>query len=232
MKNNRKKSRPKFPTCGKACITVSSKALIPLAIFRSLSTKTTKQGRKEEKTVRRLKQIKCCNVFSYVLKGKSLSEVPVFASTNPQYDDGLFIELQVQYMKIPSSEHGENTFCTEIVFDIENNFCTHHVLPIPMFCKKKSFWQRFTCVPSKRAEARFILNSWSKKIPSKFIQGHPNTALKYYSPTFAEEKTFALVLQIDFTQLFTRCKRLNRTKVLPSAMVSEYTLASQTGGKK
>jgi hypothetical protein len=38
----------------------------------------------------------------------SLSEALIFASTNPQYDDRLFIELQVQYMKIPSSEHGEN----------------------------------------------------------------------------------------------------------------------------
>ena len=28
-------------------------------------------------------------------------------------------------------------------FWIQNNFCTQHVLPI--FCKKKSFWQRFTC---------------------------------------------------------------------------------------
>ena len=37
--------------------------------------------------------------------GKSLSEAFIFASTNPQYDDRLFIELQVQYMKIPSSEH-------------------------------------------------------------------------------------------------------------------------------
>jgi uncharacterized protein (DUF934 family) len=34
--------------------------------------------------------------------GKSLSEALIFASTNPQYDDRLFIELQVQYMKIPS----------------------------------------------------------------------------------------------------------------------------------
>ena len=36
--------------------------------------------------------------------GKSLSEALIFASTNPQYDDRLFIELQVQYMKIPSSK--------------------------------------------------------------------------------------------------------------------------------
>ena len=56
-------------------------------------------------------------------------------STNPQYDDRLFMELQ--YMKITSSEHGENMLCTEIVFDIQNTFCTHHVPP--MFCRKKSY---------------------------------------------------------------------------------------------
>ena len=69
--------------------------------------------------------------------GKSLSEVLIFASTNPQYDDRLFIELQVQYMKIPSSELGENMLCTDIVFVIQNNFFTQHVLS--MFSKKKSF---------------------------------------------------------------------------------------------
>ena len=37
----------------------------------------------------------------------------------------------------------ENMSCKEIISDIQNNFCTQHVLP--MFCKKKSFWQRFTC---------------------------------------------------------------------------------------
>ena len=68
--------------------------------------------------------------------GKSLSEALIFASTNPQYDDRLFIELQVQFMKIPSSEHGENKLCTVIVFDIQNKLCTQHVLPI--FCKNKS----------------------------------------------------------------------------------------------
>ena len=60
--------------------------------------------------------------------GKSLPEALIFASTNPQYDDRLFIELQIQYMKIPSSEHGENVLCTEIVFDIQNNSCSPHVL--------------------------------------------------------------------------------------------------------
>ena len=78
-----------------------------------------------------------------VCKGKPFSEALIFASANLQYDDNLFIELQVQYIKIPSSEHGENMLCTEIVFDIQNNFCIQHVLL--MFWKKKNFWPRFTC---------------------------------------------------------------------------------------
>jgi hypothetical protein len=44
--------------------------------------------------------------------GKYLSEALILASTNPQYDDRLFIELRVQYMKIPRSEHVENMLCT------------------------------------------------------------------------------------------------------------------------
>ena len=34
-------------------------------------------------------------------------------------------------------KQGESTMCTGIVFDIQNNFCTQHVLP--MFCKKEEF---------------------------------------------------------------------------------------------
>ena len=67
------------------------------------------------------------------ITGKSLSEILIFASTN----DRLFIELQVQYMKTPRSEQGKNMLCTEIIFDIQNNFCTQPV--VPMFYKKKSF---------------------------------------------------------------------------------------------
>ena len=48
--------------------------------------------------------------------GKSLSEALIFASTNPQYDKRLFIDLPVQYMKTTSSEHWENMLCTQIVF--------------------------------------------------------------------------------------------------------------------
>ena len=46
-------------------------------------------------------------------KGKSLSEALIFALTNPQYDDRLFIELPVEYMKIPSSEHVVYINCSE-----------------------------------------------------------------------------------------------------------------------
>ena len=44
--------------------------------------------------------------------GKSFSEALILVSTNPQYDLRLFIELRVQYMKIPSSEHVENMLRT------------------------------------------------------------------------------------------------------------------------
>ena len=44
--------------------------------------------------------------------GKSFSEELILASTNPQYDKRLFIELQVQHMKIPCLEHGKNMLCT------------------------------------------------------------------------------------------------------------------------
>ena len=43
-----------------------------------------------------------------MLTGKSISEVLIFASSNPQYDNRLFMGLQVQYKKFPSSEQDEN----------------------------------------------------------------------------------------------------------------------------
>ena len=44
--------------------------------------------------------------------GKSISEALILVSTNPHYDRRLSIELQVQYMKIASSEHAQNMLCT------------------------------------------------------------------------------------------------------------------------
>ena len=49
---------------------------------------------------------------TFLVTGKSFSEALILASTNPQCDKRLFIELHVQYMKIASSEHGENMLCT------------------------------------------------------------------------------------------------------------------------
>jgi hypothetical protein len=74
--------------------------------------------------------------------GKSMSEALIFASTNPQYDNRLFIELPVQYMKIPSSEHVKNmsrTWCVQklfFCFDIQNNLCKQHVLNMFLTCSE------------------------------------------------------------------------------------------------
>ena len=58
--------------------------------------------------------------------GKSLSEALILASTNPKYDKGLFIELQVQYMKITA----QNMLLTQIVLNVKmkNNLCTQHTM--------------------------------------------------------------------------------------------------------
>ena len=51
-----------------------------------------------------------------------MSEAFVFATPNPKYKNRLFIDVPVQYMKIPSSEHGENMLCTEIVLTFKTIF--------------------------------------------------------------------------------------------------------------
>ena len=55
-----------------------------------------------------LKYLPKSTVIYDLVTGKSFSELLILASTNPQYDKRLSIELPVQYMKIPSSEHGVN----------------------------------------------------------------------------------------------------------------------------
>jgi hypothetical protein len=45
--------------------------------------------------------------------GKSFSEALILALTHPQFDQRLFIELRVQYMKITSSEHVAYINCSE-----------------------------------------------------------------------------------------------------------------------
>ena len=61
-----------------------------------------------------------------VRTGKSLSEVLILVSTNSQYDERLFIELQVQYKKTTSSVHVENIklflFYHQVQFDVNNMY--------------------------------------------------------------------------------------------------------------
>ena len=51
--------------------------------------------------------------------GKSLSDVLIYLSINPQFDNRLFNDLQVQYEKISMSEHVENMQCTQIVLNVK-----------------------------------------------------------------------------------------------------------------
>ena len=68
--------------------------------------------------------------------GKYLSEALVFASTNPQYDDTLFIELQVQYMKIPSSNLGR-TCCVQKLFLTLRTIFVHNMFS-PCSAKRRA----------------------------------------------------------------------------------------------
>ena len=100
-------------------------------------------------------------ISSSWVTGKSLSEALIFALTNPQSDDRLFIELQVQYMKIPSSNLWR-ACCVQKLF---RTFRTIFVLP--MFWKEKSFWQRFTCTQSKFIE---FMNAKSQELSLVFFR--------------------------------------------------------------
>ena len=55
--------------------------------------------------------------------GKSLSEVLIYSTINPQYDNRLFNELRVQYEKITRTcqEHVVYTNCFEFINKIYEN---------------------------------------------------------------------------------------------------------------
>ena len=76
--------------------------------------------------------------FSMPGTGKSWSEALIFASTNPQYDDRLFIELQFNTWKFQAQTWGEHV--------VYRNCFWHSEQVLSMFCKKKRSWQRFTCM--------------------------------------------------------------------------------------
>ena len=68
--------------------------------------------------------------------GKSLSEALIFASTNPQLDDRWFIELQVQYMKILSSNLGR-TCCVQKLFLTFRTIFVHNMFS-PCSAKRRA----------------------------------------------------------------------------------------------
>ena len=53
--------------------------------------------------------------YLILLTDKSLSEVHIYLSINPQYDIRLFNDLQVQYKKITRVEHVKNMLFTQFV---------------------------------------------------------------------------------------------------------------------
>ena len=69
--------------------------------------------------------------------GKSLSEALIFASTNPQYDNNLFNELQVQYVKITSSNLGR-TRCVQKLFLTFRTIFLHN-MSSPCSAKRRAY---------------------------------------------------------------------------------------------
>ena len=101
--------------------------------------------------------------------GKSLSEALIFASTNPQYDDWLFYDLRVQYMKIPSSEDVKNMLCTQIVFFVFT-FRTIYVQNMFLTCSEHGIFMYWTCKSMKQFLSYFGLvdakiNASEKDLP-------------------------------------------------------------------
>ena len=74
--------------------------------------------------------------------GKSISGALIYASTNPQYDNRLFIESPVQYMKIATNVVYKNCFFVLVLtfrtIYVSNMFstCSHHVLNWEILCTK------------------------------------------------------------------------------------------------
>ena len=79
-------------------------------------------------TVSQFYSEKC--IFITGATGKSLSEVLIHSSINPQYDNKLFNDLRVQYNKIPRAEHAKNMSRT----------CQEHVIYTNCFeCISKKY---------------------------------------------------------------------------------------------
>ena len=70
--------------------------------------------------------------------GKSFSEALILASTNPQYDERLFIDLPVQYIKTTSSEHVVYINCFECQNKKQFTYTTYSDIVVFMYWTGKS----------------------------------------------------------------------------------------------
>ena len=66
--------------------------------------------------------LNCKKFIGFSVTGKSFSEALILASTNPQHDKRLFIDLPVQYMKTTSSEHVVFINCSECQYKNKKQF--------------------------------------------------------------------------------------------------------------
>ena len=91
----------------------------------------------------------------------------------------------------------------QIASDIQNNFCTQHVLP--MFCKKKSFWQRFTCTTPKLPKN--CPKNHPDKICHKIYKLHHSYEL--IDPANFEKLPVAWGLVIQVVHAFSHCSHFS-----------------------
>ena len=103
-------------------------------------------------------------VVFYISTDKSFSEALILASTNPQYDKRLFIELQAQNIGRTCCVHKLLWISKLKQKQFVYTTCSPHVLSLEFscielvnsmnnplsylwvsWCKNKTFWQRFTC---------------------------------------------------------------------------------------
>jgi hypothetical protein len=86
-----------------------------------------------------------------------LSEALIFASTNPKYDNRLLIELQVQYMKIPSSNLGR-TCCVQKLFLTFRTIFVHNMFS-PSSAKRRASDKDFPVAQKIRVRERPLMMS-------------------------------------------------------------------------
>ena len=97
--------------------------------------------------------------------GKPLSEALFFATTNQQYDDRLFIELQVQYITIPSLNLGRTCWVQKLFLTFRKILCT---TCSPYVLQKEELLKRFTCTKAKQDTASEALSS--DKVKRRFLK--------------------------------------------------------------